>query len=149
MDFARFASAAGPSARRRDAVDAGLSARRGYAADGSAPPQSVRKGFCTSLLDSESTMHLGRIIGSLVASTKVPGLDGIKFLLVQPLNRDQVPVGEPVVAADAVAMAGEGELVYFVASREASLALPEKFVPVDHAIVGIVDQVSYLQDDEA
>ena len=69
-------------------------------------------------------MHLGRIIGSLVASTKAPGLDGVKFLWVQPLNRDQVPEGEPVVAADAVAMAGTGELVYFVASREASLALP-------------------------
>jgi ethanolamine utilization protein EutN len=93
-------------------------------------------------------MHLGRVIGSLVASTKVPGLDGIRFMLVQPLNRDQVPEGEPVVAADAVAMAGEGELVYFVASREASLALPEKFVPVDHAIVGIVDQVSYLEEHE-
>ncbi|MEE8368888.1 MAG: EutN/CcmL family microcompartment protein [Thermoanaerobaculia bacterium] len=94
-------------------------------------------------------MHLGRILGSLVASTKTPGLDGVKFLWVQPLDRDQVPEGEPVVAADAVAMAGTGELVYFVASREASLALSEKFVPVDHAIVGIVDQVSYLRDDEA
>ena len=94
-------------------------------------------------------MHLGRIIGSLVASTKAPGLEGVKFLLVQPLNRDQVAQGEPVIAADAVAMAGEGELVYFVASREAALALPEKFVPVDHAIVGIVDAVSYLPDDEA
>jgi microcompartment protein CcmK/EutM len=38
-------------------------------------------------------------------------------------------------------MAGPGELVYFVASREAALALPEPFVPVDHAIVGLVDAV--------
>ena len=45
------------------------------------------------------------------------------------------------VAADAVSMAGPGELVYFVASREAAEALPKRFVPVDHAIVGIVDDV--------
>jgi ethanolamine utilization protein EutN len=38
-------------------------------------------------------------------------------------------------------MAGEGELVYFVSSREAAEALPVRFVPVDHAIVGIVDEV--------
>ncbi len=47
-----------------------------------------------------------------------------------------------MVAADAVAMAGPGELVYYVASREAAVALPEPFVPVDHSIVGIVDLVS-------
>ena len=46
------------------------------------------------------------------------------------------------MAADGVAMAGPDELVYFVASREAALAMPDPFVPVDHAIVGIVDQVS-------
>jgi microcompartment protein CcmK/EutM len=60
---------------------------------------------------------------------------------VQPLDRDRKPIGDEVVAADAVAMAGPGELVYIVASREAALAMPEPFVPVDHAIVGIVDAV--------
>ena len=50
MEFVRFASAAGPDARRRDAVDAGVSAKRGNAADGAAPPQSVRMEFHTSLL---------------------------------------------------------------------------------------------------
>ncbi len=50
MEFVRFASTAGPDARRRDAVDAGQSARRGNATHGSAPPQSVRTEFHTSLL---------------------------------------------------------------------------------------------------
>ncbi len=45
------------------------------------------------------------------------------------------------MAADAVQMAGPGELVYFVSSREAAEALPKRFVPVDHAIVGIVDDL--------
>ena len=86
-------------------------------------------------------MQLGRVIGTVVASTKYQGLEGVKFLIVQPLDRARQPDGQPLVAADAVAMAGPGELVYVVASREAALSLPETFVPVDHAIVGIVDAV--------
>ena len=45
------------------------------------------------------------------------------------------------VVAGTTAQAGPGELVFIIASREAALALPETFVPVDHAIVGIVDDV--------
>ncbi|OFW66317.1 MAG: ethanolamine utilization protein EutN [Actinobacteria bacterium RBG_16_68_21] len=86
-------------------------------------------------------MQLAEVIGTVVASVKYEGLEGVKFLVVQPLDRDRQPVGRPVVAADAVAMAGPGELVYVVGSREAALAMPEPFVPVDHAIVGIVDAV--------
>lgn len=93
-------------------------------------------------------MHLGRVLGTVVASIHYPGLTGVPFLIVQPLDRHQQPKGQPVVAADAVRMAGEGELVYFVASREAALACPETFVPVDHAIVGIVDEVHGPGEEE-
>lgn len=93
-------------------------------------------------------MQLARVTGTVVATIKVPGLEGVKLLLVQPLDRHQQPRGSQVVAADAVHMAGPGELVYIVASREAAQALPETFVPVDHAIVGIVDAVSAVDDLE-
>ncbi len=89
-------------------------------------------------------MQLARVIGTVVATEKAVGLEGVKFLIIQPLDRHQEPSGSPVVAADAVHMAGPGELVYFVSAREAAEALPERFVPVDHAIVGIVDQVAEL-----
>lgn len=90
-------------------------------------------------------MQLGRVTGTVVATIKSEGLDGVKFLIVQPLNKHQEDQGSPVVAADAVAMAGPGELVYFVASREAAEALEERFVPVDHAIVGLVDEVTLAE----
>jgi microcompartment protein CcmK/EutM len=93
-------------------------------------------------------MHLGRVIGTVVVTTRSPGLDGIKFLVVQPLDKHQGDKGQPVVAADAVAMAGPGELVYFVASREAAEAMPERWVPVDHAIVGLVDHVTLADDGD-
>ena len=93
-------------------------------------------------------MQLGRVTGTVVATVKVPGLTGVKLLLVQPLDRQLRPVGGQVVAADAVHMAGPGELVYYVAAREAAQAMPDPFVPVDHAIVGIVDAVRSLAGDD-
>ena len=91
-------------------------------------------------------MQLAKVIGTLVATQKYTGLEGIKFLIVQPLNKHQQPEGEPVVAADATAQAGPDMLVFIIASREAALALPVNFVPVDHAIVGIVDEVDTVSN---
>ena len=87
-------------------------------------------------------MKLGRVIGTVVATVRAERLDGVRFLVVQPLDRDQHDRGEPIVAADAIHTAGPGELVYFVGSREAAQAMPDPFVPVDHAVVGIVDEVN-------
>lgn len=87
-------------------------------------------------------MKLGRVVGTVVATEKTPNLEGIKFLIVEMLDRHETPTGETVVAADGVHMAGPGELVYVVGSREAAQAMPDPFVPVDHAIVGIVDEVA-------
>lgn len=86
-------------------------------------------------------MQLAQVIGTVVATRKVTGLEGVKFLIVQPLDKRQQPEGDPLVAADATAQAGPGHLVFIIGVREAALALPVKFVPVDHAIVGIVDEV--------
>lgn len=86
-------------------------------------------------------MKFCRVIGTVVATRKYEGLEGIKFLVVQPLDEELNPNGRPRIAADATAQAGPGELVFVVASREGAQALPEVFVPVDLAITGIVDEV--------
>jgi ethanolamine utilization protein EutN len=85
-------------------------------------------------------MYLGRVVGTVVAQTKYEGLEGQRFLLVQPLDHLQKPSGGLEVAVDTV-RAGPADLVFLVGSREAALALSQSFVPVDAAIVGIVDQV--------
>ncbi len=86
-------------------------------------------------------MRLGRVHGTVVATIKAEGLEGVRFLIVQPLDENLEESGRPIVAADAVHMAGPGELVYYVSVREAAEALEPRFVPVDDAIVGIVDEV--------
>ena len=85
-------------------------------------------------------MQFARVIGTLVSTVKYKGLEGVKFLVVQQLDLDFNPVGDPVIAADATAQAGPGMLTCIVGGREAALALPVTFVPVDHAIAGIVDE---------
>jgi ethanolamine utilization protein EutN len=86
-------------------------------------------------------VKLARVVGTVVATTKYEGLEGVKLLVVQPLDRDGNVLGSPAVAADATAQAGPGHLVFVVGSREAAQAMPELFVPVDLAITGIVDEV--------
>jgi len=73
-------------------------------------------------------------------------MEGLKLLLVQPLNKRLEPAGPLQVAADVVD-AGSGDLCLMVRSREASLALSDvKFVPVDLALVGIVDELEVRSD---
>jgi ethanolamine utilization protein EutN len=88
-------------------------------------------------------MKLGRVIGTLVASVKPEGMKGLKLLIVRPLTAELADAGEPFVATDASAQASSGALVTYEASREAALLHDPWFVPVDHAIVGIVDQHAY------
>jgi len=85
-------------------------------------------------------MYLGQVIGTVVASRSYEGLEGQKLLLVQPLDEQRKPRGAKEVAVDTV-RAGPGDFVYLVGSREAALALERSFVPVDSAIVGIVDDL--------
>ena len=89
-------------------------------------------------------MYLGRVIGTVVATVKYDGLEGVRFLVVEPIDDAGQPCGAEHVAADAT-QAGPGDTVLLVGSREASLALPDTFVPVDAAIVGIVDQVEVTE----
>ncbi|MBI4704140.1 MAG: ethanolamine utilization protein EutN [Deltaproteobacteria bacterium] len=86
-------------------------------------------------------MLLGRVIGTVVSCVVYEGLESVPMLLVQPLTKHQQPEGRPIVCADCTRMAGPGELIYYEGGREAALALDPWFVPVDHAIVGIVDRV--------
>jgi ethanolamine utilization protein EutN len=84
-------------------------------------------------------MMLGKVIGTVVACEIYEGLQGVPLLLIQPLDQTGKPKGKTLVAADATRMAGPGEMIYYEGGREAAMALDTTFVPVDHAIIGIVD----------
>lgn len=93
-------------------------------------------------------MLLGRVKGTAVCTLKYQGTEGLKLLIVQPLDKHLQPAGALQVAADVV-QAGIGDLCVMVRSREAALAMPDvKFVPVDLALVGIVDELVVRPDGE-
>lgn len=73
-----------------------------------------------------------------MATRKDPKLEGIRLLLVQPLNDDLEPQGAPVVATDGLSTR-EDELVVVVRAREASLAMGDSPIPSDCSIVARVD----------
>jgi len=85
-------------------------------------------------------MHIARVIGTVVATRKVPQLEGCKLLVVQPLTPEGKRSGKPLVAIDNV-RAGPGDVVYYVRGREAAHTVTDKFNPADAAIMGIVDKV--------
>ena len=83
-------------------------------------------------------MFLARVVGTVVATRKDPGLHGTTLLLIQPLRPDRAPAGPPLVAVDSVG-AGVTEEVFYVRGREAALPFLPQEVPTDAAVVGIVD----------
>jgi ethanolamine utilization protein EutN len=84
-------------------------------------------------------MYLARVIGRLVATQRTPGLDGVALQWIQPLDEQGADLGDALVAC-AVVSTGPGDLVHYEDGREAALACPETFVPVDAAIMGFVEQ---------
>jgi microcompartment protein CcmK/EutM len=83
-------------------------------------------------------MKLGKVVGRVVCTQKIDVMEGIKLMLIQPLNENMDEAGDVLVAMDAV-QAGEGDVVYYESSKEAGQAFPEWYTPADVAIFGIVD----------
>ena len=94
-------------------------------------------------------MLLGRVIGTVVPALAVGELDGTPLLWIQSLDREGRPDGDPLVCADGTRMAGPGQVIYWVASREAALTLDPSFVPVDDAVVGLVDEVRLYPPEDS
>jgi ethanolamine utilization protein EutN len=88
----------------------------------------------------------GRVRGQAISTLKYPDIDGYRLLIVEPLNKKLEPNGPLQVAVDVVE-ANQDDLCVMVRSREASLAMPNsKFVPIDLAIVGLVDELEVRPD---
>jgi ethanolamine utilization protein EutN len=92
-------------------------------------------------------MFLAKVTGSVVATQKVASLTGRKLLTVEPLRLDPekrdrlVATGRTFVVVDTVG-AGQGETVLIVQGSSARLTPETDKLPVDAAIVGIVDSVN-------
>ncbi len=91
-------------------------------------------------------MDIGKVIGTVVATRKDPSLEGTRLLVVQPLDENHNPISEPLVAVDTLQDAGVGEIVYIVTGGDAVGVIPGRRMPVDVAIVGLVDSLTLLEE---
>lgn len=86
-------------------------------------------------------MIIGKIVGSIVSTTKAEKLTGKKLLIVTPLDMKSLEEdGKALVAIDTVG-SGVGEVVLVVSGSSARQTEITTGVPVDAAIVGVVDQI--------
>jgi ethanolamine utilization protein EutN len=86
-------------------------------------------------------MKMGKVVGRVVCSEKISSFEGLKLLLLQPVDEHEDPSGDEIVAIDTV-QAGEGDLVMYEGGKEAAQALPNWFNPGDACIIGIMDRLS-------
>jgi ethanolamine utilization protein EutN len=90
-------------------------------------------------------MKLGKVIGNVVSTIKHESFEGIKLLLVQPIDEKFKSTGDPIVAFDMIS-SSEGQIIFYETSKEAGRVLENKFNPCDAAIMGIVDSLN-LEDN--
>ena len=85
-------------------------------------------------------MLFARVTGNVVCTRKDEKLVGTKLLMVQPVDLENKPKGNPLVAVDAVG-SGEGELVLIVSGSSARQTSRTENSPVDCTIFAIVDTI--------
>lgn len=85
-------------------------------------------------------MLIGKVIGSIWATRKDEKLNGLKFLIVKKMNEKHELSKDTLIAADNVG-AGVGDVVMITSGSSARSVFEGKDVPVDAAIVGIIDSL--------
>src|ERR671938_1484744 len=92
-------------------------------------------------------MFLAKVVGTVWATKKSPDLEGVRFLLVHPIELDKEPTRSIVVVADRLG-AGIGEVVMCAYGKAARSAIGNQEMSIEAAVVGIIDRMD-LQDAES
>ncbi len=85
-------------------------------------------------------MQLAQVVGTVVATQKSQRLDGLKLLVIRPMNPDGSLSSNYLVAADAVG-AGSGEVVLYASGSSARQTEVTQNRPTDTVIMAIVDTI--------
>jgi microcompartment protein CcmK/EutM len=83
-------------------------------------------------------MYLAEVIGHVEARMRLPGFEGQRLLLLQPLDFEKRPVRWVVIACDCTKSAAVGSYVTYVEGREAANPF-EPPIPVDACVTAVVD----------
>ncbi len=83
-------------------------------------------------------MQIAKVVGTVVATRKEPTLDGLRLMVVRPVDEETRATGQHLVAADAVG-AGPGEFGLIASGSSARQTRATDKRPVDAVIMAIVD----------
>jgi microcompartment protein CcmK/EutM len=90
-------------------------------------------------------VHIGKVIGSVVATIKISHLEGRRLLLVNRLDLDAQETGDYDIAVD-VAQAGPGDTVLVIdEGNGARQILGIDPGAVRAVVVGVVDEVALAE----
>ena len=92
-------------------------------------------------------MFLGKVVGTVWSTKKTPDLEGVRFLIVHPIDLDKEPTRNIVVVADRLG-AGIGEVVMCAYGKAARSAIGNQEMSIEAAVVGIIDLMD-IQEREA
>ncbi len=92
-------------------------------------------------------MFLGKVVGTVWSTKKTPDLEGVRFLIVHPIDLDKEPTRNIVVVADRLG-AGVGEVVMCAYGKAARSAIGNQEMSIEAAVVGIIDRMD-LTDAES
>ncbi len=90
-------------------------------------------------------MFLGKVVGTVWSTKKTPDLEGVRFLIVHPIDLDKEPTRNIVVVADRLG-AGVGETVMCAYGKAARSAIGDQEMSIEAAVVGIIDRVDLRED---
>lgn len=87
-------------------------------------------------------MNLCRVLGTMVATEKHASFQGLKILVVQPLDEQKAPIGNSFLAVDNASSAGKGDVVLVMNEGSgARQVLGDAKAPIRSVVVGVVDAV--------
>ncbi len=89
-------------------------------------------------------MLIARVIGDVVATRTHPSHEGLKLLLVQPLELDGADRGDAIIAVDSVD-AGIGDRVLVTTEGfSAFTSVGRPMTPIETAVIGVIDRIDLV-----
>ena len=85
-------------------------------------------------------MFIGKVVGTVWSTKKSPDLEGVRFLIVHPIDLDKQPRKNIVVVPDRLG-AGVGEVVMCAYGKAARSAIGDQDMSIEAAVVGIIDRM--------
>jgi len=92
-------------------------------------------------------MQMGSVIGSVWATRKEEGLNGLKLLIIQPIDSNQQPIRTEMVAADRIG-AGIGDDVLITSGGSSRYIMKDNPLPIDAVVIGIIDSTEVMRGED-